>query len=516
MRLRLAARSSELAKIQAYQVGAELEALGVTIDYFFRAALADQNLQWDLTQSQSKGLFTQDFFEGLKSKEFDLIVHSWKDLPTEENPYTFVCGTLKRADQRDLLFFKKSSMRKKQLVLSSSSPRRIYNLEQALKSLLPFSAEDIQFQPVRGNIHTRIKKLMQDANTDGLLVAKAAIDRLLATESDEFAAGRNQLKLWLKDLQWMILPLSLNPTAAAQGALAIEVRRDHKELIELIERIRCKQTFEASSFERQCLASYGGGCHQKIGTSFVHTQRGPWFFLRGLTDSGEVLNHAKYLSPENLDNEPKQKTVNNESLFPMPGESLHLFERTKIQHQLEEQLTQSPDHGVWVAKNEALPKGTESLLKDRLVWTAGLSSWKKLAARGIWIHGCADGLGEQESEGLDVLLSRPLHWFKLTHIKGINNRPDQTLISTYELKPAGSVPDLKDRKYFYWTSGSLFQRAWAEQAEALKQGQHWCGPGSTYDTIRQYLPQHSIGLALSLQLWHEQMQIIKADRPIGA
>lgn len=537
VRLRLAARSSDLARIQAYLVGAKLKDAGAQVEYVFRAAVADQNLSLDLTASESKGLFTQDFFEGLKMREFDLVVHSWKDLPTEENPHTFVAGTLPRADQRDLLLLKKSSLGKKTLILSSSSPRRSYNLEKGLKPLLPFEIDEIRFNPVRGNIHTRIRKLIEEPDLDGLLVAKAAIDRLLLVSETEFYSGRRQLQSWLKELEWMVLPLSLNPTAAAQGALAIEVRRDHVDLIRLIEQFNCKQTHRSAQFERACLASHGGGCHQKIGTSLVNTKTGAWFFLRGLTDQGQVLQEASFVEDANKDqpqslggassfsdtffgetHRSEKPLVLASQLFPRPGEELRLFDReicadTKdIQTKLTELDVRRLETGeaalsiaLWVAKSEALPKGAEACARNRFVWTAGVNSWAKLAARGVWVHGCADQLGEQEPEQLEALIGPKIQWLKLSHSQARAKRSDHQLLVTYQLRQIAALPDLSDRTCFFWSSGSLFLRALSEQPEALKQGSHWCGPGSTLEVLRRHLPQHRIGLALNLQLWQKEM-----------
>ena len=65
----------------------------------------------------------------LLSGRGDLAVHSWKDLPIDTEPGTFICGTLQRADMRDMLFLKKSSKNKTFLEILSSSPRREKNWE---------------------------------------------------------------------------------------------------------------------------------------------------------------------------------------------------------------------------------------------------------------------------------------------------------------------------------------------------------------------------------------------------
>lgn len=81
---------------------------------------------------------------------------------------------------------------------------------------------------------------------------------------------------------------------------------------------------------------------------------------------------------------------------------------------------------LYVSKADAWP---DLLAFNKYIWAAGLATWKKLAQKGIWVHGCSEGLGEQEESRIEVLanaqLSRTraqltdrLRWFKLTHAQG--------------------------------------------------------------------------------------------------
>src|SRR5205814_4409390 len=105
MRLVLAARRSELARIQAIQVGSTLQKAHpqVNVDYSFHESLGDKNQNDPLWQMPEKGVFTQDLREGLLAGRYDLAVHSWKDLAIEDDGETEIAATLPRADMRDLL-----------------------------------------------------------------------------------------------------------------------------------------------------------------------------------------------------------------------------------------------------------------------------------------------------------------------------------------------------------------------------------------------------------------------------
>src|SRR6266508_1649151 len=151
MRLVLAARRSELARIQAFQVGQALEKLNpqVNINYSFHESLGDRNQNDPLWQMPEKGVFTQDFREGLLRGDFDLVVHSWKDLAIEEDPETEIAATLPRADARDLLLVRKDRWpeveRTGVISILTSSPRRAYNLDSFLRETLPAKLRQVNF-----------------------------------------------------------------------------------------------------------------------------------------------------------------------------------------------------------------------------------------------------------------------------------------------------------------------------------------------------------------------------------
>ena len=109
MRLVIASRKSDLARMQALKVGDALKKAHphLEIHYHFRESLGDLNQVNPLWQMPEKGVFTEDFLTGLIVGEFDLVVHSWKDLPTEKREKTEVVATMKRADPRDLLLVRR-------------------------------------------------------------------------------------------------------------------------------------------------------------------------------------------------------------------------------------------------------------------------------------------------------------------------------------------------------------------------------------------------------------------------
>ena len=87
------------------------------------------------------------------------------------------------------------------------------------------------------------------------------------------------------------------------------------------------------------------------------------------------------------------------------------------------------DVGFWIARAEALPADWD-VQPGRLVWAAGQRTWERLASRGIWINGCADGLGDGERPDVDALAGRTVAWRRLTHTES----GDPEALATYAVE----------------------------------------------------------------------------------
>jgi hydroxymethylbilane synthase len=499
MRVTIASRRSDLARIQAYQVGDALRAAHshIEINYSFHESLGDKNQNDPLWQMPEKGVFTQDFRIGLLQGEFDLVVHSWKDLAIENDPEVEVIATLPRADARDLLLVPKSRWSEVErtgvMSILTSSPRRAHNLDSFLRAALPAKLSKLDFVNVRGNVPTRVRKLLQ-LDVDGLIVAKAAIDRLLSASQGELAATQRELREALSQCRWMVLPLRENPSAPAQGALAVEISRKRGDIRELLAPLNCSDTFSTVLSEREILRSYGGGCHQKIGASVLRRPFGEITLLRGLTDSGELLDR-RTLTPSR----PRPPKISRDGMWPLSSSDADWFVRENIQidplspwervrvRGLADAPTPSPQpsskgrggespRALWIAKADALPDhwNTEA---DQLVWASGVQSWKRLARRGVWVNGCAESLGEQESPRIETLAGAAVDWLKLTHESGYTDG-EMRALATYRLVPKDDAVDLSGKKYFFWKSGSSFEHALSRNSW-LKDMTHFCGPGNT-------------------------------------
>ncbi len=500
MLIRIASRSSFLAKWQAYEVGrAILQAFPeYRIEYQFRESLGDKNLIDPLWKMPEKGVFTEDFYSDLVENRCDLIVHSWKDLPTEEKEKTFIAATLARADQRDLLLFKKSSHGKNKVVIFSSSPRRVHHVKETLEWSLPFTAE-IGFTDVRGNIQTRINKLMQNETIDGLILAKAALDRLLNSTfyaETDFLQLQSQLKTQLQNFDFQILPLSTNPTAAAQGALAVEILRSREDLKALLATINCQADFANCSFERAKLAEFGGGCHQKIGLSVVEVSKKRVFFASGVKENAGLIYNKSVLGTFDQKYSPTEVLSSTELWSSV--------ERKNIA-----EISAFDSKAVLISKRESLHSFQ---LNNCAVFTAGVETWKQLAKQKLWVHGTTDSLGESQLPDLqswiaDLLNLKDSTWYKLTHQNSpvVESRQRILNVATYQLhyEPKAGL-NLKNLKMIYWKSGIEYLRAIAIWPE-LKGIRHACGLGQTSKTIGSQAEPHKVTLYYNEKDWRNSV-----------
>ena len=195
--LTIISRKSSLAKLQAIEVSEEIKKKFPEIKIIFKTkdTSGDIDLTTPLHKMPEMGVFTSDIREELLTEKADIAVHSWKDLPVDLEEGTEVAATIKRADSRDVLIFKKGSLKKKKLEIFTSSPRRQENLSRFLKKAFPFEMNSLSFRDIRGNILTRVKKL-KGSNADGLVIAKAALDRLLSPVEEI----KSELDSFKKDL----------------------------------------------------------------------------------------------------------------------------------------------------------------------------------------------------------------------------------------------------------------------------------------------------------------------------
>ena len=255
MRIALGTRGSQLAVAQAEIAKHALLKSGLveTVDLRIIKTTGDQRLDLrldDSGKSFDKGLFTKELEQALLKGEIDLAVHSLKDLPTEAVENLIVDAVLPREDPVDVLVSKSphglDGVPKGSLI-ATSSPRRA----QQITYLRP----DLRVCAVRGNVPTRLEKLVRTNDWSGIILARAGLRRLgLMLEPLSFLGST----LFITALR-EILP------AAGQGAIALQCRANDTVIRSILSQVNDRVSWDCVRAEREFLRLVGGGCSMPIG-----------------------------------------------------------------------------------------------------------------------------------------------------------------------------------------------------------------------------------------------------------
>jgi hydroxymethylbilane synthase len=495
----IGARATALAQVQARLVGDALLARHpeLQIRYQEFSSPADRELDAPLTELLRRGGFTGDLGVALRANAIDLAVHLWKDLPFSTHPLTHVAATLPRGDARDLLLVRKdwiAGRDQSELKILSSSARRRTNLSGFLQWALPMRPPRVTFVLARGDCEARLGQLMK-GEAAGLVVAKANVDRLLASTQPEYAASRACVRAAVDACEVMILPLALNPTAPGQGALAIEIRRDRADLNELLAGINDEATFGRVITERARLAPTGDEDHP-LGVSIVPVQCGEIEFTRGQRggqwiQSAELRRHDTPLPP----------AESQESVWVGEDGIADRYRRVAIQ--VRHDQFADARIGLLVARSEAWPDGYTPR-PGQVIWSAGIDTWRRLAARGIWVHGTEESLGEGGFQALAGLFPRVQSWVKFSHEQGFDSGLSQR-IATYRLERCAPLADLTGRTHFFWRSGAQFYDYLQANPE-IRGAWHGCGPGNTFSIIRAALGEERVRAFLSADGFRQEIE----------
>ena len=242
----IGSRGSQLALWQANYIQDKLRARGFETRIEIIKTTGDKITDVPLARVGSKGLFTKEIEEALLDGSIDLAVHSLKDLPTELPEGLTLAAVPLRADARDAIVGKQLQELPPGSIVGTSSLRRIAQL----KRIRP----DLKYEPIRGNLDTRLRKL-DEGQYQAIVLAAAGLTRL----------G------WKDRIAHVFPPKVLCP-APGQGALGIETRLSgpgHDACAPLDD----PWTRLAVTAEREMLAELGGGCQIPIG-AFAEIEEG--------------------------------------------------------------------------------------------------------------------------------------------------------------------------------------------------------------------------------------------------
>lgn len=483
--LKLGTRKSLLAWAQSGQVARQVEKNnpGIKVELVGIETRGDRILDVPLRKVEGKEFFVAEIDQALRSKEVDFTVHSLKDLSLDR-PGDFFLGAIpERKNPRDIILFSSHILdriqRGETLKIGTSAPRRLENIPNFLTRALPqIGNPKLEFIEIRGNVNTRLSRVHEDLSSerylDGVVLAFAGLIRLW-----EDLSGKGELSKLLRGVRWMILPLKECPSAPGQGALAVECRAEDKEVQDLLGKIHHKQTEQHVSSERKLLLTSGGGCHQRFGaTAIDHSELGSLLFIRGKDSSGNEMNELRWTSNAPLPQ--KDSPIRPWNGGDWKAASYEVLETNEIH-----------ENAIFVAHSRALLGLDLSFFRTKKIWASGVESWFKLASLGLWVEGCAEGLG---FESLVAQLREPVldlpqlkNWAVLTHSEAQAGweKYGSRVISRYKINldyGRESKSSIQAATHVFWSSGSQYirLREWVN-SKAI----HFCGPGKTAGCLRE-------------------------------
>ncbi|MDC0255627.1 hydroxymethylbilane synthase [Bacteriovoracales bacterium] len=496
-------RGSLLALTQAGQTQKTLEnATGDKFELKVIQTKGDINTKVPLWQLEGQNFFTKELDEALKNKDVDLVIHSHKDLGSLRPKELTLAAVTERQYAHDILLVKKETVLKwdslKSFKAGTSSPRRMTNTNAYLRDFLPSKDNhyDISSEPLRGNVNTRLEKL-QNGEFQGIILALAGLERLaLGKES------REKLKELLKGLTFMVLPQSAFPSAASQGALAIEClreRTDNGELLNKLKKVHHYNTWAEVKRERKAFNGYGGGCHLAVG---IHVKKIPGGFIhihRGHKDGLGNVDDLKFERESSLP-EFNQKATIFVGLPLSKADSQKKWENSKSEVVFDEIIQKNPRKSIdtsqghfYVTSDHCI--GTlENVSKAKTLWASGTKTMQKLAKNGLWVHGSADSFGENEilslksSKTLQILMNSKTtdSWLVLTNETAMSNVGKTVTAYTRSINDPTDLFEKKIKKadIFYWTSFFQYQ-TFKEKFPFIENKIHCCGLGKTLENFKK-------------------------------
>jgi hydroxymethylbilane synthase len=239
MHLTFATRPSALARWQTARVIQLLQAAhpGLECDEYLITTTGDRVLDRSLPEIGGKGLFTAELEDALLSGKVHAAVHSLKDLPIEDTPGIVIAAIPEREAAYD--------------VLVSANHRTLSGLLEGARvgtcsvrrgAQLLAQRSDLTILPLRGNVDTRLRKVMS-GEYDAIVLAQAGLIRL-------------GLETYITE----VFPLDVMLPAPGQGALAVQSRADDAETLGLLAAIHDPLSAAAVAAERAFLSGLGGGC----------------------------------------------------------------------------------------------------------------------------------------------------------------------------------------------------------------------------------------------------------------
>ena len=276
--IRIGTRGSKLALWQANYIKLYLEKnfLDISTSIHVIQTRGDMNLKDDLSSLGGKGAFVKEIQKALIEKKIDIAVHSYKDLPAERPSELEIISVSPREDERDVLISKNKQVFKDLNHNSTIGTGSLRRNEQ-----IKLIRDDLEYVPIRGNIDTRINKVLNN-ELDGIIIAAAGVIRLSLSKyiSNFFKVDE-------------IVPPPL------QGFIAVEAKADFNSknifqgLCNPIDKI-------VAQYEYNALTQLNGSCDLPFGFNLKYINNGfdCSYFLK---TSDNIISGSEYFKEGDIE-----------------------------------------------------------------------------------------------------------------------------------------------------------------------------------------------------------------------
>lgn len=276
--IKVGTRGSALARIQTAGIVERLRRGGLEVEQVVLETRGDRDQEAAFAEFGGPGVFVREIEEALLDGRIDVAVHSYKDLPSEGPEGLTVAAVPERLDPADHLLVRDASLASSTGRLPLAEGARVGTSSARRQALLRHQRADLEVAPLRGNVDTRVR-LLVEGRYDAIVLAGAGLQRLRQGGALELSGkGIHDRRL---DPEWFV-------PAPAQGALAVQVRRADPDLLDRVRALDDAVAARALDGERRLLARVEGNCDLPFG-AWCRRQPGGEFVLGFAMGDGEHL-----------------------------------------------------------------------------------------------------------------------------------------------------------------------------------------------------------------------------------
>jgi hypothetical protein len=441
----------------------------------------------------------------LPNKDADFSTSSLKSF-TAENPADTPHAFIHSGDIRNIAIFNKNIEEKitagepLKIIIDKKLPQQLF--ERFLQKGLPKpGAIPVTIQFI--TTEDELENVLQNKEADGCIVPLACINDIL-----EYPPLQQHVRAIIADKKWMLLPLFECPPLNGQGVVVATVNPHNTDAVAILEKCNKSAISATIKTETDFVSTLTDVAN--FGVFKLDTGTTKFSFAAGVNTKGNSFTNWDFEIPANLSDEllfsstdymkdffsyqfldlSEQNPVANKETINLLHRGTQTEWNTDFLLQMEKvpKADEAWDKGpeaVFISSHKAIhSKELFNSISQKRVWAAGTRTWYELAKKGIWVEGCADGLG---MESLLATWQSPLINLTIKDFLIITNKASTlhwqadgwNTAATYELIPEPSAviqEAVGNADFIFWTS---FQQYEMYKAFVKPNTKHLCPAGKT-------------------------------------